>query len=49
MTDQIARIRISLSDIEPEIWRRVDVPLEASLKMLHDIIQRAMGWMDYHL
>jgi hypothetical protein len=49
MTDQIARIRISLCDIEPEIWRRVDVPLEASLKMLHDIIQRAMGWMDYHL
>jgi hypothetical protein len=49
MTDQIARMRISLSDIKPEIWRRVDVPLEANLKMLHDIIQRAMGWMDYHL
>lgn len=49
MTDQIAQIRISLIDIEPEIWRRVDVPLEANLKMLHDIIQGAMGWMDYHL
>ena len=49
MTDQIARIRVSLIDTEPEIWRRVDVPLEASLKMLHDVIQGAMGWMDYHL
>lgn len=49
MADQIARIRISLLDTEPEIWRRVDVPLEASLKMLHDIIQGAMGWRDYHL
>lgn len=49
MTDRIARMRISLNDIEPEIWRRVDVPLEANLKMLHDIIQRTMGWMDYHL
>ncbi|MCX8477113.1 MAG: plasmid pRiA4b ORF-3 family protein [Sphingomonas sp.] len=49
MIDQVARIRISLIDTAPEIWRRVDVPLEASLKMLHDIIQGAMGWMDYHL
>ncbi|MEI9849900.1 MAG: plasmid pRiA4b ORF-3 family protein [Sphingomonas sp.] len=49
MTDRIARIRISLADIEPEIWRRIEVPLEASLKMLHDTIQGAMGWLDYHL
>jgi hypothetical protein len=27
----------------------VDVPVEASLKMLHDVIQGAMGWLDYHL
>lgn len=25
------------------------MPLTASLKMLHDIIQAAMGWEDYHL
>ncbi len=47
--DTIARLRISLADTEPEVWRRVDVPLTASLKMLHDIIQAAMGWEDYHL
>tara|TARA_R110001599_G_scaffold261569_1_gene461986 strand:- start:5217 stop:5555 length:339 start_codon:yes stop_codon:yes gene_type:complete len=25
------------------------VPLDASLKMLHDVIQGAMGWLEYHL
>ena len=49
MTETIARLRITLSDIEPEIWRVVDVPVEARLKMVHDIIQAAMGWQDYHL
>jgi hypothetical protein len=49
MADIIARLRIALSDTEPEIWRRVDVPVEASLKTLHDVIQAAMGWQDYHI
>jgi hypothetical protein len=47
--DQIARLRISLEESEPEIWRRVEVPLSASLKALHDVIQAAMGWEDAHL
>lgn len=46
MTDTIARLRITLSDTDPAIWRRIDVPVEASLKMLHDVIQGAMGWQD---
>ncbi len=50
MTNEtIARLRITLNDTDPPIWRVVDVPLTASLKMLHDIIQSAMGWQDYHL
>ena len=49
MTETIARLRITLSDTDPEIWRVVDVPVQASLKMVHDIIQAAMGWQDYHL
>ncbi len=47
--EPIARIRIRLNEIEPEIWRRIDVPLGLSLKGLHDAIQAAMGWLDYHL
>src|SRR3546814_6858288 len=49
MTDQIARIRITLEDLKPAIWRRVEMPVDASFKMLHDVIQGAMGWLDYHL
>lgn len=47
--ERIARVRISLKEIEPEIWRRIEVPLDISLKGLHDSIQAAMGWLDYHL
>lgn len=47
--ETITRLHIVLDDIEPAIWRRVDVPVTASLKMLHDIVQAAMGWEDCHL
>ncbi|WP_066547355.1 MULTISPECIES: plasmid pRiA4b ORF-3 family protein [unclassified Sphingomonas] len=49
MTETIARLHIALADTDPLIWRRVEVPVDASLKMLHDVIQGAMGWLDYHL
>ena len=41
--DQIARLRVSLDETEPEIWRQVEVGLGASLQDLHDVIQAAMG------
>ena len=47
--EQIACLRISLDEIEPEIWRRVEVPLDLPLKSLHDVIQAVMGWEEYHL
>lgn len=49
MTDTVARLRISLNDIEPEIWRIVEMPITSSLRTLHDVIQAAMGWQDCHL
>ena len=49
MTEPIARVRIELQDIEPKIWRRVDVPLSSTLMALHDIVQVTMGWEDTHL
>ncbi|MBF0335527.1 MAG: plasmid pRiA4b ORF-3 family protein [Alphaproteobacteria bacterium] len=49
MIEPVARIRIELQDIQPTIWRRVDVPLSCTLMMLNDIIQVAMGWQDTHL
>ena len=49
MTEAIARLHIALADSDPLIWHRVDVPVDTNLKMLHDVIQGAMGWLDYHL
>lgn len=39
--DRIARISIQLDDWQPAIWRRAEVPLTATLKALHDVIQAA--------
>lgn len=47
--EKIARVRVALKDLEPEIWRRVDVPLGQNLKGLHDVIQAVFGWQDQHL
>ena len=49
MIEPVARLGITLQDIEPTIWRRVDVPTSATLLALHDVIQAAFGWMDGHL
>lgn len=48
-SEPIARLRIKLLGITPRIWRRVEVPLDLTLKGRHDVIQAAMGWQDCHL
>lgn len=32
-------LKVSLVDIEPEIWRRFVVPADIALDRLHDVIQ----------
>ena len=49
MIEPVARIGIELRGIEPKLWRRVDVPLTSTLRVLHDIIQVTVGWTDSHL
>ena len=43
------RLRISLREIEPKIWRVLVVRESSSLAQLHSAIQRAMGWTNSHL
>lgn len=42
-------ITVTLSGIEPEIWRRLLVPSDITLARFHDVLQAAMGWYDMHL
>ncbi|MGV7244270.1 plasmid pRiA4b ORF-3 family protein [Caballeronia sp. M23-90] len=46
---QIWAIKLSLREIKPEIWRRIEVASTITLADLHKVIQAAMGWMDSHL
>ena len=43
------QIRIALDGIEPEVWRRLVVPLKWNLEQLHLGIQAAFNWWNYHL
>jgi Plasmid pRiA4b ORF-3-like protein len=49
MKDSIISVSITLLDVAPAIWRRIEVPVDCSLEGLHDVIQILMGWADYHL
>ena len=45
----IYQIKVTLKDTKPPIWRRLLVPGDFTLGDLHNIIQTAFGWWDYHL
>jgi hypothetical protein len=49
MKDSIIRVSITLLDVDPAIWRRIEVPATFTLEGLHDVIQTVMGWADYHM
>jgi hypothetical protein len=46
---QILRIRLSVREVKPEIWRLVLVSSDITLARLHGILQILMGWQNYHL
>ena len=43
----VHQLKVVLRDTE--VWRRLLVPSTTTLARLHDVLQRAMGWQDYHL
>ena len=47
--DQVAELKVSLAGSRPLAWRRVRLPLTATLGDLHDAIQVLFGWDGDHL
>lgn len=43
------RVRVTLTDAIPPIWRMLEVPGDITLARLHDVIQTAFGWTDMHM
>jgi hypothetical protein len=46
---QVYQFKISMKNITPRIWRRIDVPENYTFLDLHNAIQAVMKWDDYHL
>lgn len=45
----IYRIHVSLLDIEPVIWRSLELSSQTTLRQFHRILQIVMGWENYHM
>jgi hypothetical protein len=46
--DSVYQFKITLKEIQPPIWRRIQVK-DCTLDNLHEHIQTAMGWTNSHL
>jgi hypothetical protein len=45
----IYQLKVTLTDVDPPVWRRLKVRGDRSLESLHAMLQKAMGWQDSHL
>jgi DNA invertase Pin-like site-specific DNA recombinase len=45
----VYQLKITLKNIRPPIWRRIQVLSSTTLQQLHLIVQEVMGWDNYHL
>lgn len=45
----VLQLKVTLQDTKPPIWRRVLVDGSSTLDHVHEVIQAAFGWWNYHL
>lgn len=48
-TRSVYQLKVTLLDTKPPIWRRVLVDGASTLDHVHEVIQAAFGWWNYHL
>ena len=46
---EIYQLHILLLQINPPIWRRLHVRSDSSIATLHELLQIAFDWSDFHL
>jgi len=47
--DTVHQLKVVLQGTRPPVWRRFLIPSRATLEDLHVVLQRIMGWHNYHL
>lgn len=45
----IHRLRVSLREVTPSVWRTIEVPSTIELSLLAKVLEEAMGWHGGHL
>jgi Plasmid pRiA4b ORF-3-like protein len=45
----VYQLKVTLKQIRPAIWRRLQVSSDITLSKLHHVLQDALGWTDSHL
>ncbi len=45
----VCQLKVTLQDVNPPVWRRIQVPGSCDLSVLHLILQKVMGWENDHL
>ena len=46
---EVLRVRVTLREVQPPVWREIEVPGSFTFWDLHVALQDALGWQDYHL
>ena len=46
---EVYQLHILLLQINPPIWRRLHVRSDSSIATLHELLQIAFDWSDFHL
>jgi hypothetical protein len=44
----VHQLKVTLAQVRPPVWRRIQVASDVTLARLHRVLQVAMGWENRH-